>query len=150
VGTLKGDEDSRAAIDARSHGIDAAIDDDDVALTQQVTPTRSRPSMDVSAHQLAAAQAPQLQQVSEANLAATVVVTSAADDLSAGLPAFGGSPGLRASLGTTGEVAAAGLPAEIQRLLRRKSDLLATGAYAPDDPLISQIEARVAVLAGLS
>jgi hypothetical protein len=38
---------------------------------------------------------------------------------------------------------------EIRRLLRRKSELLATGAYERSDPLIARIEARVAQLAGL-
>lgn len=39
--------------------------------------------------------------------------------------------------------------AEITRLLRRKSELLGTGAYEAGDPLIAAIEARVAQLAGL-
>ncbi|KAL6757254.1 hypothetical protein V8C86DRAFT_2629461 [Haematococcus lacustris] len=39
--------------------------------------------------------------------------------------------------------------AEIQRLLARKSELLASGVYARDDPLIQRIEQRVAKLAGL-
>ncbi len=42
-----------------------------------------------------------------------------------------------------------GAVAEIRRLLRRKSELLSTGAYERHDPLIARIEARVAQLAGL-
>lgn len=38
---------------------------------------------------------------------------------------------------------------EIRRLLRRKSELLATGAYERNDPLIQRIDDRVAQLAGL-
>jgi hypothetical protein len=38
---------------------------------------------------------------------------------------------------------------EIRRLLRRKSELLATGAYTRSDPLIQRIDDRVAQLAGL-
>lgn len=36
---------------------------------------------------------------------------------------------------------------EIKRLLRRKSELIASGAYGRDDPLIARIEARVMELA---
>jgi len=38
--------------------------------------------------------------------------------------------------------------AEIKRLLRRKSELVASGAYSRDDPLIVRIEQRVMELAG--
>jgi len=37
---------------------------------------------------------------------------------------------------------------EIKRLLRRKSELVATGAYSREDPLIVRIEQRVMELAG--
>ncbi len=118
--------------------------------------TRSRAAAAVATPPPAAAAAtppPPLPQHQHAHETPTRTVAAAAGTpAAAGLPAASPpvAPPTGGSAGGSGGGGQGGLAAEaeVQRLLRRRAELLATGAYAQDDALIQRIEAKVAELGG--